>query len=1214
MNVELSTAAPARRLMCGAPKARAPAPSTHPVLRLQSMAGNQAVTQLLSIQRTPTDTDFDPDLVVNDLSLAIRHDSEIHGDQGTKYFVTVDGRAAAAALTDLTVAQGKAVEARWEVRDKHNLRKLLNGGYKSVRLSSGSIERLIGLLSGTKAEVVTDPWGETDRQTQERREVEKRALELDVGELYAAFREKRGANSDVILPILRRRAGSPENIAVLEAHYKETYKATVKEDIEKYMPGQAAYADAVYRGDAMAVATFDIETVPIFAGSGSREPFAIGSDLIGQMERLRLADGGQGAVLREILSRPTHHGGTISGTIGEYLRNELGSPIVDAFISGDHTAVAAAKLAFAKKHNNLTAKMLEEAIVSVGGVGREMSTAEGDYEKEQELDAVFGNFARNFFEMTGNPQSKYVPEFRAFVNTVGSAVERERNLTLLTGRGAYTADEFATSGMGAKPLSAEIKELELAIRQESAAHVKTILADKTEAEIRALEAEYKLQVGKDLSTDMTIVTVFGKGSQDERNEVAELYAGGGRFQADPKKDDRANLVEEGLWLHARIERIHERAMSQRGAYAHLRDWWGNQEAYLVGHSKKDADEAYGGLLTDANNKDMAAVRARVLKMRRAYIRLKRSIAIHDEATQRSFSEFVDTAVGLVTLAASLVGGPSGMLLRVIIAKVGTKLVLLGSDYSAKQFVEDVASEVTSVAAGQAAVGLLGKGIGGLSAAARRTKLKLNPEITALAGKGARWAVDQIGSSLGSQFPGVVLGGKDLHAPGVQDFVTALGVTGLHTGKAWITSGKRSSMPTPKRRDADPETVKADKEIAKLGKLDMAGDTREFLRINNALRLNLIKHPLANRVFKHCASLCYPEELKRRPDLIEKVEETLGKLKSFDDGLVNHYLYERRGNIEAAVTHLEGLVEGTRGGRNFDDTMRRVNQGEPPEIASLASGIGVRQPPHSRAALSASNQAVVDARNTLMDPNARPAEQVSAVRALIARAVADFRALRQVELMQQRKSPLLTGENLCLRCMPGRDITSDAVASMVAHLKVPVTIERYQAAAFVPGSRHAFAVIRTVAGDAFLVDPTFGQFADRMRRPGQYTAGPMVSTPEGQRLAANLLADGFIQLNPTNAQLYLRGLGASAPDAVNLAAGLSAGKANKAFLIDVVGGGEVKRTVTNWDDAAHLVQPKGKEGMIPYIDELIKPPRNDVLAQMLRDLRRKFEELPNPGVQ
>jgi hypothetical protein len=183
------------------------------------MACNQAVTQLLSIQPTPTDTDFDPDLVVNDLSLAIRHDSEIHGDQGTQHFVTVDGRAAAAALTDLTVAQGTAVEARWEVRDKHNLRKLLNGGYKSVHLSSGSIERLIGLLSDTKAEVVTDPWGETDRQTQERREVEKRAINSRL----ASPREKRTRRFSSMLSVaVTSSARSPTRAMPLTSSNRET--------------------------------------------------------------------------------------------------------------------------------------------------------------------------------------------------------------------------------------------------------------------------------------------------------------------------------------------------------------------------------------------------------------------------------------------------------------------------------------------------------------------------------------------------------------------------------------------------------------------------------------------------------------------------------------------------------------------------------------------------------------------------------------------------------------------------------------------------------------------------------------------------------------------------------------------------------------------------------------------------------------------------------
>src|SRR6476620_1996872 len=101
-------------------------------LALQRSASNASMARALSrrgrpnrvdaqptstVQRTPAGADFDPDLVVNDLALAIDDDSEIHGDQGTQHFVKIDGRAAAAALENLTVTQGKAVEVRWNQRD-----------------------------------------------------------------------------------------------------------------------------------------------------------------------------------------------------------------------------------------------------------------------------------------------------------------------------------------------------------------------------------------------------------------------------------------------------------------------------------------------------------------------------------------------------------------------------------------------------------------------------------------------------------------------------------------------------------------------------------------------------------------------------------------------------------------------------------------------------------------------------------------------------------------------------------------------------------------------------------------------------------------------------------------------------------------------------------------------------------------------------------------
>src|SRR5689334_10075088 len=259
MNVKAARVAMAARVKQSVPNARSPDESEHPLLRLQSLAGNKAVTHLVAIQRTPTDVDFDPDLVVNDLSLAIKDDSETLGDQGSQHFLKVDGLAAGAALADLTPSQGRAVETRWQQRDNRSLRELLKGTYKPVHMTGGTAERLLGLLQGTRAEAVTDPWGETQSQIEERRAVEKRALELDAADLYAAFRDKSKIQVDAVVAILRRRAGSPEQNAGLEAHYKATYNTTVKDDIAKYMYGSADYVDAVYRGDMMAVAAFDID-------------------------------------------------------------------------------------------------------------------------------------------------------------------------------------------------------------------------------------------------------------------------------------------------------------------------------------------------------------------------------------------------------------------------------------------------------------------------------------------------------------------------------------------------------------------------------------------------------------------------------------------------------------------------------------------------------------------------------------------------------------------------------------------------------------------------------------------------------------------------------------------------------------------------------------------------------------------------------------------
>lgn len=610
-------------------------------------------------------------------------------------------------------------------------------------------------------------------------------------------------------------------------------------------------------------------------------------------------------------------------------------------------------------------------------------------------------------------------------------------------------------------------------------------------------------------------------------------------------------------------------------------------------------------------------------LRQAQVRLRRSIAISDEATQKSFARFVDTAVGLVTLAASLVGGPSGTLLRVIVAKVGTKLVLLGPDYTATAFVEDVASEATGVIGGQVAVGLLAKGIPGIAAAARRTKLPLNPEITALAGKGARWAVDQIGSSLGSQVPGVILDDKGFHFPTAEEFVTALGITGAHHAKTRLTAGKRSTrVSSATGRPVDPTTAKADREIGALGKLDKAGETREYLRKNDALRLNLIKNPLANRVLKRCASLCYPQELKDRPDLVRTVEVTLAPLKrrnALDESATSLFLYERRGNIARAVEQLEGIAQGAQRNRGFfNDAVRRANRNEPVEIAQLGgAGQGVRARPATEAELAASNQRVADANTILQNPNASAQQQTAAMQAVLTRAVAEYRLIRERELVGLGREPVLTGDNLHQCCGQGRDVTVDAVAAMTIGSRIPVTVDRYRAQDFGFGAAHTFAVIRTPDGQAFIVDPTFGQFADRIARPADYTVADMVATPDGRRVAADLLRDGFVPLNRRHAELYMRGLGATEAQAAVAARGVVArNQGNRAVIRETVRNGEIvsdpQRPKAGNDD---VLPRMGREGSLALIQGLINQlPAGDLRRRMLEDLRRRLAALPGDKPQ
>jgi hypothetical protein len=123
---------------------------------------------------------------------------------------------------------------------------------------------------------------------------------------------------------------------------------------------------------------------------------------------------------------------------------------------------------------------------------------------------------------------------------------------------------------------------------------------------------------------------------------------------------------------------------------------------------------------------------------------------------------------------------------------------------------------------------------------------------------------------------------------------------------------------------------------------------------------------------------------------------------------------------------------------------------------------------------------------------------------------------------------------------------------------------------------------------------------------------MVSTPEGQRVAAALIRDGFVPLTRTAAQEYMVGLGASRHDSAGLGKDLTNGL--HVIVTDVVGEGRVIRSVTK-ADGDDDVRPPASHMSKDELDKYIKMlPVDDTLAQQLRELYDRLRRLPKPTVQ
>jgi hypothetical protein len=108
---------------------------------------------------------------------------------------------------------------------------------------------------------------------------------------------------------------------------------------------------------------------------------------------------------------------------------------------------------------------------------------------------------------------------------------------------------------------------------------------------------------------------------------------------------------------------------------------------------------------------------------------------------------------------------------------------------------------------------------------------------------------------------------------------------------------------------------AEREIDKLGAMDP--NSRERIRSNPDLRRALAESELAAKVFKKCASDCFPPEMKA--EQIRRMEDILRKLQGtgdVDEALLRDYLYKNRDNLDKAITDVSTRKEA----RTFNDLL------------------------------------------------------------------------------------------------------------------------------------------------------------------------------------------------------------------------------------------------------------------------------------------------------
>jgi hypothetical protein len=808
----------------GRVRALAPA-GTDRLVELQRQAGNAAVAVLLTgpavVQRAGGD-EIRVEFVVDRLQGAIKDDSKTTGDVRST-FVTIDVDKAAAALEGLTPAQGKAVETVWQQRDRRPLRELIagvaSGRGNQTYLATDQRRRLLGLLSGTVYEPTgppADPWD----PDAERRAVEQRTLLVDVAHLHASLPDPKAR--EAVFDILGRRGGPPGSpkFTALNDEYKRQWDTGLYVEITRYLRGpDKGRAEALLEGRADAATGIELEALgdlKVYSTATAKER-VYAEQIEARLEQLRQESGGDPDKVRQVLAQAATQG---QRTVGDAIRtgsDDATKRVVDALVSGSDAAVIAAKLARLESERRIKGTDVERALIELrtkAVLADTLDLAKNPppvpltqaQRAKREQDAIAGAFkalGEAWFSFTGRG-------FEMLVFFTGTEVERERNRELLRGMGAYAPDDNPYTDP-AKRRSAAYIELDLAVRSWDSARITTVLAGRSKAQIDKLTEEFEAHYGHPLWTRLHLMlsltikptSVTPKLNRKEVEELIQFLKHGAVFQPRAGGDRFDNLVDEGAWYWQRIETLYDKTMANRGLFAQLRDWKGNQEHELVARAYTRAKQAHDAITQAAKARSMKAggeITDHVTDLKASYNRLRYNVDVYTDATRAAFLSFVDLAVNLVSIALTFVpGGQMAMVVRGIVGTVGTKLVLLQEEYSAGEFVKDVVGQVGGALGGQAATAMLHKGIAPISQAARAAGLRMSPSIGNLATKGLDWAAEQVGSTAGTKLATT----GELALPTWSEWADAAALSLAHKAKATVTRPKglrgRAGLPATARK-------------------------------------------------------------------------------------------------------------------------------------------------------------------------------------------------------------------------------------------------------------------------------------------------------------------------------------------------------------------------------------------------------------------------------